>query len=232
MASRGDQPAQEPGTYTPQQMTALQALCERNVSNEHLHQAALYVSSLLNSAGIVHALMGGWSLHLRGSARRTVDIDFACGCNMNDLKIALKGQPKVLWPAGPTSGVARIFTQVEDQNMPEMWVEVDLLLSGAFGLVSVDEFPSIIELIPYQDVNFPVLNIERIMKTKLEAYRQRHTAKDFEDLIFLIQRYYTEIYEVRSALDFNHRQAFYNAYASRNGPQRAARVKHTLGLAG
>lgn len=43
--------------------------------NENLTSAALYVATILRAKSISYALMGGYNLKLRGSPRRTRDID-------------------------------------------------------------------------------------------------------------------------------------------------------------
>ena len=80
--------SQPQGTYTLPQSTSLAA--SSHLANPfHLHAAAHYITALLDTHGILNALMGGFSMHLRGSMRVTHDIDVAVGCEMQTLLQAL-----------------------------------------------------------------------------------------------------------------------------------------------
>jgi hypothetical protein len=92
MSSSRDPVQHEPGTYTHDQMVALQDYCKQNAKDDHLKLAAALVTKFLASAGIPYAIMGGFSLRIRGSPRQTYDVDLACGCNMAQLMSALKGK--------------------------------------------------------------------------------------------------------------------------------------------
>jgi hypothetical protein len=56
-----------------------------------LRAAALYLTTRFREAHIVMAIMGGYSVIIRGSSRRTHDVDIAIGSNMGALRQALVG---------------------------------------------------------------------------------------------------------------------------------------------
>ena len=76
------------------------------------------------------------------------------------------------------------------------------------------------------------------MNSKLGAFFARGgsspQSNDYQDIVFLVNKYMEPIYNIRSQLNATHRQEFVNAYARANpGPQRMAQVKkikHVLGI--
>jgi hypothetical protein len=49
---------------------------------------------LLGNHDIPYAIMGGFSLRIRGSPRLTVDVDLAVGATMQQLRAALASDPQ------------------------------------------------------------------------------------------------------------------------------------------
>ena len=76
------------------------------------------------------------------------------------------------------------------------------------------------------------------MNSKLSAFFARGgnnaQSNDYQDIIFLVNKYMEPIYNIRSQLNATHRQEFVNAYARANpGPQKVGQVKkikHVLGI--
>ena len=60
----------------------------------NLGLAARYISSLLTSHSIPFAMIGGWAIYLRGSGRRTQDVDVAVATSMEQLKQVLLAQSR------------------------------------------------------------------------------------------------------------------------------------------
>jgi len=88
--------AQQPaGTYTYQETANLTAQSQSAGPN-HLTAAADYITQLFQTEGIPHALMGGFSLQLRGSPRNTFDVDIAVGCDMGQLIAVLSSQDRYI----------------------------------------------------------------------------------------------------------------------------------------
>lgn len=96
-SSRSPEPVQPEGTYNVHQSHPL-ASAAYEASELHLHAAALYITTHLDNHGVPNALMGGFSMYLRGSTRVTHDIDVAIGCDMQTLLQALN------WENGKSSG--------------------------------------------------------------------------------------------------------------------------------
>ncbi|KAF2490757.1 hypothetical protein BU16DRAFT_565687 [Lophium mytilinum] len=213
------QPNLQPGTYTYEHMPALQTM-----------------TRVFQANNIAFAIMGGFALKLRGSTRDTRDVDIALGCTMQRLIEVLSAQPRIRRPAGPTSGVMRVFVKVGGQltpGIPELWVMVDLILRGSLGAPdnpqTASETVSVTTSVgPKQ---YLVLDILNTMISKLGAFFARGAINDYNDLVFLILRYAEQIYAIRAQLNQAHRQHFVTTYARTNQENRVRRVKHTLGVA-
>jgi hypothetical protein len=83
--------AQEPGTYSVDQSVKLMEQA-RNVQDAHLYSAHNYITGVFQANKVSYAVMGGFSLRIRGSQRPTYDIDIVVGCNMLKLIQVLKPQ--------------------------------------------------------------------------------------------------------------------------------------------
>ncbi|KAI1916867.1 hypothetical protein LOZ53_003154 [Ophidiomyces ophidiicola] len=227
--------AQVSGTYTVEQGMAL-ARASRLVRNEHLLLAARQITQKLTASNIPYALMGGFSLSLRGSRRDTFDVDIAAGCNMLQLIQAVSNNERILRPLGPMSGVLRLFVQVESGNEPEIHVMVDLILQGSLGAPS--DLRTSSEAISINTETgpqtFAVLNIKSIAESKLGAFFARGSSNDFTDIQFLILTFPEKVYEIRAGLDQTHRQHFANIFAQKrtdpSGRNLLKRVKQVLGV--
>jgi hypothetical protein len=57
-------------------------------TEDHIVDAADHIIQVLGSHHISYAIMGGFSLRIRGSERRTFDVDLAVGGNMLQLRTA------------------------------------------------------------------------------------------------------------------------------------------------
>ena len=84
---------QQPGTYTVEQSISLGS-ASANAHASPLTAAADFISQIYEENDIAYALMGRFSMMLRGSTRRTFDIDIATGCNMQLLIQVLSAQPE------------------------------------------------------------------------------------------------------------------------------------------
>ena len=95
MASLGNSRVQasRPGTYTPAEGFGLATAAMARTSPE-LASAADYSIQVLQVNRIPFALMGGFSMKLRGSRRTTHDVDIAVGCNMLRLKSVMTRQKR------------------------------------------------------------------------------------------------------------------------------------------
>jgi hypothetical protein len=108
---------------------------------------------------------------------------------------------------------------------------------GAFDVVEPQQFPSITEKVPTTlqelELEFPVVNIETVTKSKLAAFYTRSSNNDFLDLIYLVNTFYIQIHGFRTRLNYNQREAFYNRFVALSdvSAQMKRRVKHTLGIA-
>jgi hypothetical protein len=85
--------APRPGTYTVLEgiMLARTASTRNRVE---LAAAADYMIQVFQANSIPTALMGGFSLLIRGSSRMTHDVDLVAGCNMQQLVAVLSQQPR------------------------------------------------------------------------------------------------------------------------------------------
>jgi hypothetical protein len=66
----------------------------RRALGDHLVYAADHTVQLLGNHDIPYAIMGGFSLRIRGSPRLTVDVDLAVGATMQQLRAALASDPQ------------------------------------------------------------------------------------------------------------------------------------------
>jgi hypothetical protein len=80
-------------TYTPQEMENYEKL-SRKATEDHMVDAADHIVQVLERNGINYAIMGGFSLRIRGSNRDTFDVDLAVGANMLELRTALAADPR------------------------------------------------------------------------------------------------------------------------------------------
>lgn len=65
-----------------------------NASAANFAAARDYMLNLLERLGISASLMGGYSLHMRGSPRTTLDIDIGVRARIKDLDEKVKGDPR------------------------------------------------------------------------------------------------------------------------------------------
>jgi hypothetical protein len=93
MAFHSSVPQTPSRTYTAEEGFSL-ASASAQAGLRHLLSAADYVSQLLSDKSIPFAIMGGFSLALRGHQRQTQDVDIAIGCNMGQLIQAIAGQQR------------------------------------------------------------------------------------------------------------------------------------------
>ena len=92
-SARISQQSQPANTYNPGQLMNL-VQRSRSASENHLFSAADYVVRVLTSNQITYAIMGGFSLRLRGSTRPTYDIDIAVGGTMLTLMQVVSAQTR------------------------------------------------------------------------------------------------------------------------------------------
>ncbi|KAK0118402.1 hypothetical protein ONS95_012691 [Cadophora gregata] len=236
-SSRAPPPSQPEGTYNVYQSHPL-AAAAYEASELHLHAAALYVTTLLDTHGIPNALMGGFSMYLRGSTRVTHDIDVAVGCDMQTLLQALSTDKRVVRPLGPVSGVMRVFVGVGGEHEPSissLHVSVDLILQGSLGAPldpsASSDLISHVSPITNTATQYRIINVPAIMSAKLNAFFGRASQNDYQDIIFLLTKYPQEIYDCRAQLNQEHRQAFVEQYLARGAGQgKLKAAKHILGI--
>ncbi|KAF2691387.1 hypothetical protein K458DRAFT_353109 [Lentithecium fluviatile CBS 122367] len=207
-----------------------------HAANGQLIAAADFVSQVFRANNIPFALMGGFALKLRGSNRDTHDVDVAVGCTMQRLIEVLSAQSRVRRPAGPTSGVMKVFVRVGGQLNPgvsELWVAVDMILRGSLGAPDNPQNSS--EVLTFSTAagpkQLPVIDILSAMGSKLNAYYARQGQSDYQDISFLITKYPEQIFALRTQLNATHRQYFVASFAQGNPQNAVRRVKHVLGVA-
>ncbi|KAI9710294.1 MAG: hypothetical protein M1820_002788 [Bogoriella megaspora] len=234
------QPQSAPAnTYSAEQGSAL-ALTAQNAGDKHLVAAADYIVQVFQANNIKYAIMGGFSLMLRGNKRETHDVDVAIGCTMQRLKEVLSPQARILRPAGPVAGVMRVFIKVGGQynaGLTELNTEVDLILRGSLG--APDDPSAASEAItantPLGQRSFLILNLPTIVAGKLNAFFARGENSDFIDIGFLIGGFFQQIYAVRTQLNQTHRQHYVTEFERRNpgssSANRVRSIKYTLGIA-
>ncbi len=66
----------------------------KGATDYHLVDAADHVVQILDAHGIPYAIMGGFSLRLRGSPRVTFDLDLAVAASMLQLRTAFAGDSR------------------------------------------------------------------------------------------------------------------------------------------
>lgn len=81
-------------------------------------------------------------------------------------------------------------------------------------------------------MNFPVLNILTITRSKLGAYFARAAEDDYVDIAFLVENYTQSARAVHGQLDRNHCQRFLSVYKSRAGraQDRIGRARYVLSV--
>ncbi|KAI9729158.1 MAG: hypothetical protein M1834_007065 [Cirrosporium novae-zelandiae] len=227
-------------TYTADHFPSLM-VASQNADNRNLISAADYLAQILQTNGVVFAFMGGFAVNLRGSGRTTHDVDIAVGTTMLELRQTFIQQQRVVLPAGPTSGVLRIFVKTggpwDGFDIPEKTVEIDLILSGALGFP--ENFQTDSEIISTNTVlgikQYPVLTILYMMRSKLNAFYDRQSVNDYEDITWLTAHYPVDVYQIRMQLDYEYRltflQAYIHQYQGSNEQKKIRLMKHILGIA-
>ncbi len=79
--------------YDTHHMSAYVALAQ-TAGTTSLRAAAVYLTKLFDDAHIPVAIMGGYSIILRGSPRSTHDVDIAIGATMAAVRQALVGEQR------------------------------------------------------------------------------------------------------------------------------------------
>jgi hypothetical protein len=80
-------------TYNADQLSKLEEDSQL-ASDVHIVYAADHVVQVLNDNNIPYAIMGGFSLRLRGNPRNTFDVDLAVGTNMLKLRTVFASDPR------------------------------------------------------------------------------------------------------------------------------------------
>lgn len=79
--------------YTPDEFDKIMSQ-SRRATEDYMLRAANFIVDRLNRRNIPHAVMGGFSFVLRGSPRRTADVDFAVGCGMEMVRTVLGSEAR------------------------------------------------------------------------------------------------------------------------------------------
>jgi predicted nucleotidyltransferase len=83
--------------------------------------------------------------------------------------------------------------------------------------------------------NATVVNTYYLFQGKFHAFMTRGSTNtnDYQDLVFLITKYFTEMSQYNSNIDIKHRQAFLAQYAAKNAANQGVVdwMRQTLGLA-
>ncbi|RDL37584.1 uncharacterized protein BP5553_05017 [Venustampulla echinocandica] len=211
-----------PGTYTVAEGFSLAQKAATETTVAHLCSAADFLARVFEVNNVPFAFMGGYSLWLRGSNRHTNDIDLTVGCDMNHLINIIKSQQRILRPQGPVSGTIRLFVRtggvIENQGLPDLFTEADVMLSGTLG--APDDPQTAFEIVtreaPIGERSWPVLNISTLMSSKLGAFFGRGQgsphSKDYIDIMFLANKYREAVYAIRTQLNATHKQHVVNTY--------------------
>ncbi|AEO66318.1 uncharacterized protein THITE_110755 [Thermothielavioides terrestris NRRL 8126] len=232
-ALRGQVAAPPPAnTYTPQSRDSLQA-ASTHASEHHLVFAMDYIVEKLRAHGVPYALMGGFSLRLRGNPRQTVDVDLAVGGNMLQLRTALAGDPRVM----------RVYVHVGGPlhaGLDEVPVCVDLITEAFLGApVNTLEASEEVEGVTKEGTRtYRLIDIQHILASKLAAFCARGDldSHDFLDLMWLLIKspYSVKLREGSVNVPLDQRQAFLAAASSINPKLPTAfiqRIKLLLRLA-
>lgn len=78
---------------------------------------------------------------------------------------------------------------------------------------------------------FRVLDIPTVLAGKLAAFFGRQGKNDLLDIEFLIKTYPQQVHQIRTSLNYEHRQRFVVAFANVRTAQETNRVKMVLGVA-
>jgi len=73
----------------------------RQLTQNHLFLAAVHLAQICQSANIVYAFLGGWTVRLRGGSRETQDVDITVGTTMELFKKALLQMPRYVCASTP-----------------------------------------------------------------------------------------------------------------------------------
>ncbi|KAK3898708.1 hypothetical protein C8A05DRAFT_47053 [Staphylotrichum tortipilum] len=240
---RGQIPAPPPAnTYTPQDRDTLQHK-SADATEEHLVLATDLVVGKLAANRVPYALMGGFSLRIRGSARLTLDADLAVGGTMLALKTAISGDPRILLPRGPVSGVMRAYVRVGgplNSMLSEVPVCVDLITEGSLGapdniLGGSEEVEGMTDA---GMRTYRVVDMQHILASKLAAFHARGNldSNDFKDLLWILltSNHSAQVREVSGNLSLEDKQVFLAAVL-RSRPKLSAgriqRIKQLLRMA-
>nr|POF17011.1 hypothetical protein CFP56_57827 [Quercus suber] len=160
---------------------------------------------------LCYAILGGFSMQLRGGRRSTRDIDFVTNIKMRGVWAAITGEDRCIIPDSRLiEGVLKIFVKtggIWDACAEEHVIEVDIKQAGFRSSPrKLDEHTEVVGPIDFlgKSLYFNLLDIASMMRIKIECCLSRAEPRDFEDVRYMITSY---ALQVRQALEAGFLQA-------------------------
>jgi len=189
----------------------------------NLGLAGSYLRDLFAYYNIPAAFLGGWAVFLRGSGRRTNDVDITVLCTIERLMEILRAQPRLMVPDRYGATCVQVFVKTGGNWDPgshgEKAVSVDIVISGNLGTPE-NLLNSTESINPVQTTQGPgvvqVIDLYHQVSAKLYAFFDRQSLNDYTDITFLMTRNGPAIYGFREYLDMRHRRYYADSYVSTN----------------
>ncbi|WEW56322.1 hypothetical protein PRK78_001765 [Emydomyces testavorans] len=179
------------------------------VPRENLTSAALFMAGLLDRAGILYGVMGGFAIVLMGGNRETRDIDIAFQApgKMRDLWAVVETESRLVIPNTKLlSNIMKVFVLTghgHDTCATAMPIEVDLIENG-YQNSPRDLSTNRVQLLVQLDSEMKpiyVIGCLYLLKGKLSAYFARRGHRDRSDIMHLVDTFPDEIQGFASELD-------------------------------
>ncbi|KAH7174261.1 uncharacterized protein B0J16DRAFT_417797 [Fusarium flagelliforme] len=209
---------------------------ERNAlraSDEQMAKAAAQLQDAFQ--GHYYAWFGGWALKLRGSRRKTRDLDLlVLADNVGQVRAILAPCAWAILSYYEITGSIqeRMFVDIGEGGQV---VGVDIVLSGQLNTPCLGDDGSIELIEPRfetpQGDQVPVIDLTWQVEGKLGTWMSRKKLSDYEDLEFLCRTYGSSISEWSENLPKAWRHEFYGVFKA-SVEDEAARedIKRTLSL--
>ncbi|KAF2149028.1 hypothetical protein K461DRAFT_315955 [Myriangium duriaei CBS 260.36] len=156
----------------------------RHPRTKSLHRAARLLSSMLDADCIPHAFIGGYSMLLAGSDRKTCNVDIAVQGGMEGAVQCIGQLPSACVPRRYTSWCARMFmyTKVKHHRYRKL-VQVTAYACGIPRSLTGLILPTTLIV---AGVPLPVLNLASRFALKLFAFDKHRHEKHYMDLEYML----------------------------------------------
>nr|POE94574.1 hypothetical protein CFP56_16813 [Quercus suber] len=131
-------------------------------------------------AAEIYAILGGFSMQLRGGRQSTRDIDIVTSVRMKGVWTAITGEDRIVMPDSRlVEGVVKIFVKTGFRSSPRK-LDDHLEVVGPFDFFG-------------QRLYFNILDIASMMRIQVECCLSRAESRDFEDVRYMINSHASQV---------------------------------------